>query len=146
MYVCIYNGYIRLRIKKVQTKASWAWLSSRGVCQLHFQCVCGYESMQVNMDAPVCEVIHILVDGTFGSSIQVLSVYQGERRGGCVTLNRSQHEREQVGTWAAPLVALGVEQAGQCGLGANRVGFTMRGLRLQSWLFYSRQWLNLTTL
>lgn len=34
---------------------------------------------------------------------------------------------------------------GQCGLGAKRVGSMMRGLRLQSWLFYSRQWLNLTT-
>ena len=33
-----------------------------------------------------------------------------------------------------------------CGLGANRVGSMMTGLRLQSWLFYPRQWLNLTTL
>ena len=73
--------------------------------------------MQVNMDAPVCEVIHILVDGTFGASIQILSLYQGEHCGGCVTLRQSQHEREQVGIWVAPLVALSAEQAGHVAWG-----------------------------
>lgn len=61
---------------KIQTRAYWTWLSSRRVCVLHLQGVCGCESMRVNMDAPVCEVTHIPADRTFGPSTQTLSFYQ----------------------------------------------------------------------
>lgn len=107
---------------KIQTRAySDVAVLKAGV--LHLQGVCGCESMQVNMDAPVCEVTHIPADRTFltiHSNPFILSAMILRPELWCDPhLNKKMREsRWEPGQphwrpWSA-------EQAGHYGLGASR--------------------------